>query len=304
MMSQIKVPLNKPQPHPRKSKKKQEARSLYYDAWLRLKRNKAAMVGLFLVTLIVILAIFAGVIAPCDPYAQDLEYRLKPPTPEHLLGTDDYGRDILSRLIYGARVSLLVGVISEGIALVIGVLFGAIAGYYGGKVDNVIMRLCDIMFAFPELLFCIGIMFALGPGIYNVFIAIGFVGWASYARLVRGQILSLKKMEFIEAAHASGATDIRIIIKHILPNTLAPIIVMLTLSIPGAIMSEASLSFLGLGAQPPMASWGSMIFDGRSYLRTFPWFSITPGIAIMLTVLGFNLFGDGLRDALDPRLKR
>jgi ABC-type dipeptide/oligopeptide/nickel transport system permease subunit len=262
------------------------------------------MVGLFFVILLVVVAIFAEVIAPHDPYIQDLEYRLKPPTAQHLLGTDDYGRDILSRIIYGARVSLMVGVISEGIALIIGVLLGAIAGYYGGKVDNIIMRLCDIMFAFPELLFCIGIMFALGPGIYNVFIAIGFVGWAGYARLVRGQILSLKKMEFVEAAHASGAKDFRIIFKHILPNTLAPIIVMLTLSIPGAIMSEASLSFLGLGAQPPMASWGSMIFDGRSYLRTFPWFSITPGIAIMLTVLGFNLFGDGLRDALDPRLKR
>ncbi|MDI3481861.1 MAG: peptide/nickel transport system permease protein [Tepidanaerobacteraceae bacterium] len=282
----------------------QQSRSLYHDAWLRLKKNKAAMVGLFFVLILVFTAIFAGVIAPHDPYAQNLDYRLKPPTAEHPLGTDDYGRDILSRIIYGARVSLMVGIISEGIALTIGVVLGALAGYYGGRVDNIIMRLCDIMFAFPELLFCIGIMFALGPGIYNVFIAIGFVGWAGYARLVRGQILSLKKMEFVEAAHASGAKDSRIILKHILPNTLAPIIVMLTLSIPGAIMSEASLSFLGLGAQPPMASWGSMIYDGRSYLRTFPWFSIAPGIAIMLTVLGFNLFGDGLRDALDPRLKR
>lgn len=304
-MAQAQTPLNEPKTRMKTAKKStQESRSLYYDAWLRLKRNKAAMVGLFFVILLVVVAIFAEVIAPHDPYIQDLEYRLKPPTAQHLLGTDDYGRDILSRIIYGARVSLMVGVISEGIALIIGVLLGAIAGYYGGKVDNIIMRLCDIMFAFPELLFCIGIMFALGPGIYNVFIAIGFVGWAGYARLVRGQILSLKKMEFVEAAHASGAKDFRIIFKHILPNTLAPIIVMLTLSIPGAIMSEASLSFLGLGAQPPMASWGSMIFDGRSYLRTFPWFSITPGIAIMLTVLGFNLFGDGLRDALDPRLKR
>lgn len=303
-MEQAQTPLNEPKTRMKTAKNAQESRSLYYDAWLRLKRNKAAMVGLFFVILLVVVAIFAGVIAPHDPYAQNLEYRLKPPTAQHLLGTDDYGRDILSRIIYGARVSLMVGVISEGIALIIGVLLGAIAGYYGGNVDNMIMRLCDIMFAFPELLFCIGIMFALGPGIYNVFIAIGFVGWAGYARLVRGQILSLKKMEFVEAAHASGAKDFRIIFKHILPNTLAPIIVMLTLSIPGAIMSEASLSFLGLGAQPPMASWGSMIFDGRSYLRTFPWFSITPGIAIMLTVLGFNLFGDGLRDALDPRLKR
>ena len=166
-----------------------------------------------------------------------------------MLGTDDFGRDILSRIIYGTRVSLLVGLISEGIALIIGVTLGSIAGYYGGKIENFIMRLCDVMFAFPELLFCIGIMFALGPGIYNVFLAIGIVGWAGYARQIRGQILSIKQSEFVEAARATGASDFRIISKHIMPNTFASIIVMLTLRIPGAIMSEASLSFLGLGVQ-------------------------------------------------------
>jgi len=244
-MAKTHIPLNKTRKTNTAKKSAQESRSLYYDAWLRLKRNKAAMVGLFFVALLVVVAISAGTVAPHDPYIQNLDNRLKPPTAEHLLGTDDYGRDILSRIIYGARVSLMVGVISEGIALVLGVLLGALAGYYGGKVDNMIMRLCDIMFAFPELLFCIGIMFALGPGIYNVFIAIGFVGWASYARLVRGQILSLKKMEFVEAAHASGAKDRRIILKHILPNTLAPIIVMLTLNIPGA-MSSTPYGKLGI----------------------------------------------------------
>lgn len=301
-MAKANIPMNK------KTKtvkaRRQESRSLYYDAWLRLKRNKTAIFGLVFVILLIFIAVFAKYIAPHNPDIQNLDARLKPPTAVHLLGTDDFGRDILSRIIYGARVSLLVGVISEGIALFIGLVLGALAGYYGGKVDNLIMRLCDVMFAFPELLFCIGIMFALGPGIYNVFIAIGIVGWAGYARLLRGQILSIKQTEFVEAAKATGASDVRIIFKHIFPNTLAPIIIMLTLRIPGAIMSEASLSFLGLGVQPPMASWGSMIYDGRSFLRTFPWLSVTPGIAIMLTVLSFNLLGDGVRDAFDPRLKR
>lgn len=278
--------------------------SLYRDAWRRLRRNKAAMAGLVGLIILVLVAIFAPVIAPYDPNVQILEEKLQGPSAKHLLGTDDLGRDILSRIVYGARISLSVGLISEGISVAIGVVLGAIAGYYGGRVDMIIMRLTDIMFAFPDLLFMLGIMFVLGPGLYNVFIALGIVGWAGVARLVRGQVLQIKEMEYVEAARAQGASDWRIIFHHILPNCLAPIIVVITLGIPGAIMSEASLSFLGLGAQPPTPSWGSMIFLARSFIRYQPHMSIFPGVAIMLTVLSFNLFGDGLRDALDPKMKR
>ncbi|MHB8927448.1 MAG: ABC transporter permease [Bacillota bacterium] len=294
-----------------KAKRNASGGSLWTDAWRRLKKNKPAMVGLFFIILLVFVALTADFIAPAGPYTQDLGARLSKPGAHrtigggglYLLGSDQLGRDILSRIIHGSRVSLAVGLVSEFIVSFLGISLGAIAGYYGGKADAWIMRLSDIMFAFPDLLFAIGIMFALGPNIFNVFIALGVVGWAGMARLVRSQILSLKEMEFIESARAQGISDFRIIVRHLLPNCLGPIIVSITLGIPGAILGEAGLSFLGLGAQPPMASWGSMIYDARPYFSTFPYFSIFPGVAIMIVVFAFNLFGDGLRDALDPRLK-
>ncbi len=283
---------------------------LWVDSWHRLKKNRPAMAGLAFIIILVVVALTAPLLAPVSPYAQELDLRLAPPgTPRadghgvYILGADHMGRDILSRIIYGSRISLAVGLVSEFIVSVIGITLGAIAGYYGGRVDNIIMRISDIMFAFPDLLFAIGIMFALGPSIFNVFIALGVVGWAGMARLVRSQVIALKEMDFVEAARAQGLSDWMIVTRHILPNCLGPIIVSISLGIPGAIMGEAGLSFLGLGAQPPLASWGSMIYDARPYFTTDPLFSVFPGIAIMLTVFAFNLFGDGLRDALDPRLK-
>ncbi|MCL4514274.1 MAG: ABC transporter permease [Firmicutes bacterium] len=284
-------------------KKHIERESLLRNTWRRLLRNKMAVVGLILIIVLTLLAIFAGTVSPYDPYQQSFREKLQPPNAAHLLGTDELGRDMLSRLIYGARISLSVGLISQFIAVIIGIIVGAVAGYFGGRVDNYLMRLTDMMFAFPDLLFAMGIMFALGPGLINLFIALGIVGWAGMARLVRGQVLSLREREFIEAARAIGESDFRIIMRHVLPNCMAPIIISVTLGIPGAIMAEAGLSFLGLGAQPPLSSWGQMIAFGKAWMRSAPWLSIYPGLAIMITVLAFNLFGDGLRDALDPRLK-
>jgi len=270
------------------------------------------MAGLGFIILLIIMALLAPVLAPADPNKQDLFMKLAGPgTPfdelgagKYWLGADHLGRDVLSRVIYGARVSLLVGFVAEAIVLVIGVTMGALAGYYGGRVDRVIMRTADVLFAFPDLLFAIAIMFALGRGLINLFVALSVVGWAGMARLTRSQVLALKEREFVEGARAAGASDARVILRHILPNALGPIIVAVTLGIPGAIMSEASLSYLGLGVQPPTATWGSMIYEGRSYLRHAPWMSLAPGLMIMLTVLAFNLLGDGLRDALDPRTKK
>lgn len=286
--------------------------TLWADAWRRLKRNRAAMVGLAGIIVIVIIAIFAPLLAPANPYVQDLSQPLRLPgapatitkTGTYILGSDKLGRDILSRLVYGARLSLAVGIFAEIVSVSLGVSIGLIAGYYGKWVDELIGRLADIMFAFPDLLLVIGIVFAFGPNIFNVFLAIGIVGWAGMSRLVRSQVLAVKESEYVTAARAQGLSDWRIILRHVLPNCLGPVIVSVTMGIPGAIMAEAGLSFLGLGAPPPAASWGSMIYDARSYLRIDPLFSVWPGLAIMFAVFAFNLFGDGLRDALDPRLKR
>ncbi len=281
--------------------------------WSRLKQHKGAMFGLCVIGLLVLVAIFAPWLAPADPNRQDILARLaKPGTPmsadlggsTYLLGSDQLGRDLLSRVIYGSRISLMVGVVAQTIILTIGITVGAIAGYFGGRLDRLIMRLCDILFAFPDLLFAIAIMFALGRGLINLFVALAVVNWAGMARLVRGQVLQLRERDYVEAARASGAPSAWIITRHILPNALGPIIVAATLGIPGAILSEAGLSFLGLGVQPPTATWGAMIFEGRAYLRTAPMLSVVPGAAIMLTVLAFNLLGDGMRDALDPRTVR
>jgi oligopeptide transport system permease protein len=283
------------------------------SAWTRFRRHKPSLVGMAVISVLVVGAFLAPLVAPADPNMQELT--VKPfaagtPFPEalgqgtYLFGSDHLGRDLLSRLLYGARISLLVGFVSQALRIAIGVPLGAIAGYYGGKVDQFIMRVADVMFAFPDLLFAMAIMFALGQGVINLFIALGFVSWAGMARLVRGQVLQLKERDFVEAAKAAGAKDWWVIVRHILPNALGPIIVSLTLGIPGAIMSEASLSFLGLGVAPPTATWGSMIYEGRAWLKHAPGISILPGVAIMLTVLAFNLVGDGLRDALDPKANR
>lgn len=278
-------------------------RTYYEDAWNRLKKDKSAMFWLVVIIILIITAIFAPLLAPYPESYQDTSAYLQPSSREHLLGTDEMGRDILSRIIYGARVSLSVGLIAEAVSLVIGVTLGAIAGFFGGTVDNIISRLIEIFASFPRILFAIAIMFILGEGLINVFVAIGFVGWTGTARVIRSQIIQLKEKQYVEAAVTSGASKFRIIFKHLLPNTLSTIIVMATMDIPGNIMYEASLSFLGLGVQPPQSSWGGLINSSRKFMRMMPSYSIYPGLAIMITVLAFNVFGDALRDALDPQLK-
>ena len=277
--------------------------NIYRDAWRRLRKNKLAMLSLAVIILFVLMAVFAPLIAPYDPYAQDLTQKVAKPSAQHWLGTDKLGRDILSRLIYGARVSLSVGLVCEAIAVPIGVTLGALAGYYGGKVDAVISRIMEILGSFPFIIFAICVMFILGNGIMNVFIALGVIGWLGHARQIRAQVMQLKEMEYVEAAKASGASDIKIIFKHLLPDCLSTIIVVTTLDIPGDIMYESTLSFIGLGVQPPQASWGSMINEAKGLIRQAPTFSLFPGLAIMILVVAFNTLGDGLRDALDPKLK-
>ena len=252
---------------------------------------------------LVLLAIFAPLIAPADPLAIDYAHPAAPPgAGGHLLGTDAVGRDILARLIYGTRISLQVGLVAVGIAATLGTTVGLAAGYYGGWVDSVLMRTVDVFLAFPVIVLAIGIIAVLGPSLGNVVIALGLVAWTTYARVVRGQVLVLRELDFVHAARAMGVGDWRILTRHILPNTLAPIIVLATVGMATAIIAEAALSFLGLGVQPPTPSWGTMLNEGRGFLRTAPHISTFPGLAIMLTVLGFNFLGDGLRDALDPRL--
>lgn len=277
--------------------------SFYEDAYNRLKKNKFAMFCLYIIIALVVVAVLAPVLTPYDPSYQDDDNILQKPSKEHLLGTDEFGRDIFSRIIYGSRISLSVSVIAETISIIIGTVMGALAGYYGGKVDMFISRLIEIFASFPQILFAIAVMFVLGPGVINVFIAIGFIGWTGVARIIRSQIIQLKEKEYVEASRASGGSDLRIIFKHLIPNCLSTIIVVATMDIPGNIMREASLSFLGLGVQPPTPSWGGMINAARMYMRTNPGYSIYPGVAIIITVLAFNILGDGLRDALDPQLK-
>ncbi len=277
--------------------------SFYHDTYLRLKKDPVAIASFIFIMTLAVLAILAPWIAPYSDSYQDVENILKGPSSLHLLGTDEFGRDILSRIIYGARVSLSVGIIAEFIAVTIGVIIGAIAGYYGGKVDMVLSRIIEIFAAFPHILFAIVIMFALGKGVINVFIAIGLVGWTSVARVIRSQVMQLKENLYVDAAKAAGGKNFTIIRKHLIPNCLSSIIVIITMEIPFCIMYEASLSFLGLGVQPPSASWGEMISTARKFMRSVPGYSIFPGVALVLTVLAFNMLGDSLRDALDPKLK-
>lgn len=274
------------------------------DFWRQFKRNKTALIGLCILVLLVLAAIAAPYISPYDPYKGDMPNSLKPPSSQHILGTDELGRDILSRILYGARISLQVGFMAVAFALTAGVLFGATAGYYGGKIDTVIMRIMDIMLAFPSILLAIAFMAVLGRGVNNAIIAISIVSIPEYARIVRGSVLSVKENEYIQAARAIGCNDGRIIFRHVLPNIISPIIVRATLGVSSAILETAALGFLGLGVQPPFAEWGAMLGSGRSYFYNAPHIVTFPGVAITLTVLAFNLLGDGLRDVLDPRLRR
>jgi len=271
--------------------------------WRRARRLRNLTIGGLIVGAFVLVAVLAPWIAPHNPVRGNLNDYLRPPDGRYPFGTDTFGRDVFSRIVYGARISLGVGLAVQASALVIGLTLGLLSGFYGRWADNLIMRLAEVIFAFPGLLFAIAVMAVIGPSLYNVFIALGLVSWTSLARVVRGAVLAVKEQEFVEAARALGASNRRIIVRHLLPNIVAPAIILVTLGIGGAILAEASLSFLGLGAQPPTPSWGSMLTTGRDYLTEAPWLSIYPGLAIFLTVMGFNLLGDGLRDLLDPRMR-
>lgn len=269
----------------------------------RLKASNSAMIGIIMLAVLIFSAVFAPVLAPYDPYESNMPNSLKPPTTAHIMGTDELGRDIFSRILYGARISLIVGIEAVTLALICGVILGAVAGFYGGKIDTAIMGVMDIMLSFPSILLAIAFMTVLGRGVEKAVIAIGIVSIPQYARIVRGSVLSVKENVYIMAARAIGNSDRRLIFAHILPNVLAPIIVRATIGVSVAILEAAALGFLGLGVQPPTAEWGTMLGSGRQTIFNAPHIVTFPGIAITLTVMAFNLLGDGLRDVLDPRLK-
>ena len=283
--------------------KKEKKYSFWGDTWRRLRRNRLAMVGLIIIALLIFCAIFADFIAPYDYAQQDLMIAYQGPSAQHWFGTDEFGRDILSRIIYGSRISLQIGFIAVGISLIFGGFLGAVAGYYGGKLDNLIMRIMDIIMSIPSILLAISIVAALGSSMTNLMIATGVSYIPSYARIVRASILGIKDQEFIEAAKAIGTSDKTIIIRHILPNCLAPIIVQATLGVAFAIRTAAGLSFIGLGMAQPTPEWGSMLSSGRTYIRDYWHMTLFPGLAIALTIFALNVLGDGLRDALDPKLR-
>jgi oligopeptide transport system permease protein len=291
---------------------------LWADAWSRLRKNRLAIFGLVLVSLLLFFGIFGPLLAPWPYQAQDLKAvvaggggPLPPGSPNHILGTDQLGRDLLSRLLDGARISVSVAFVVQIVILTLGVPIGALAGWFGGRVDNLLMRFTDVIYAFPDLLFIILLSVAFRDtafgqaidGLLMVFVAIGITSWVTVARLVRGQMLALKETEFVEAARAIGVKDRRIVTRHLLPNGMGPIIVAITLGIPGAILAEATLAYIGIGVQPPRASWGSLIAEGQKWIRSEPHLVTFPAIAIALALIGFTFLGDGLRDALDPKLK-
>lgn len=278
-------------------------KSFWLDVfWPRLRKNRMAMAGAAIVLLMFALALLAPQLAG-DPGHIDIIDRLQPPSWKHPLGTDDLGRDVLARILYGARISLLVGFVAVGIATSIGVFLGALAGYYRGWVDGLIMRFVDIMLCFPTFFLILAVVAFLEPSIWNIMIIIGLTGWMGVARLVRAEFLSLRERDFVLAARAAGARDGRIIFRHLLPNALSPVLVSATLGVAGAILTESALSFLGIGVQPPTPSWGNMLIVGKQTLGSAWWLSAFPGLAILITVLGYNLLGEGIRDALDPRLR-
>ena len=279
-------------------------RTRMQGVWKRFSRSKTAMLGLIIISIFIILAILAPVIAPYGYDEQNLRDAYQGPSMQHLLGTDNLGRDTLSRLIYGSRISLVVGLLAVAIGAVVGGLVGAFAAFYGGKVDSLLMRVIDIMMSIPSMVLAIAICAALGPGLVNTMIAVGFSSVPTYARVVRSAVLTIRQQEYIEAAGAIGASNWKIIIKHIVPNSLAPIIVQASLGVGNAIQSAASMSFLGLGITPPTPEWGAMLSTGRSFIRDYPLMVVAPGMCIMLVISSLNMLGDGLRDALDPRMKR
>lgn len=288
------------------SKTKAKKRSQLLEIWQRLRRNKMAMLGLAVIIGLVLCAVFADVLFDYDTIVikQNIGERLQGPSSAHWFGTDEFGRDILARLVHGSRVSLVVGIVSVSIALLIGGTLGAIAGFYGGKIDMVIMRVMDVFLAVPSILLSMTIVAALGTNLFYVMLAIGISSVPNYARIVRAAVMGVKDQEFVEASRAMGASNATIIFKEVIPNCLAPIIVQVTLSVAGAILSTASLSFIGLGVQPPSPEWGAMLSSGRQYMRDALHLTLFPGLAIIITILALNLLGDGLRDALDPRLKQ
>lgn len=271
--------------------------------WKRFRKNKLGVTGGLMVIFLFLVAIFAPWLAPYDPGQINVKKVLEAPSPEHPFGTDQLGRDVLSRMIYGSRISLLVGFVAVGIATLIGIILGSLAGYYGRGVDNLIMRFVDIMLCFPTFFLILAVIAFLEPSIWNIMIVIGITGWMSVARLVRAEFLSLKERDFTLAEKALGAKDLRIIFKHILPNALAPVLVAATLGVAGAILTESALSFLGIGVQPPTPSWGNILTAGKDNIQIAWWLSLFPGLAILLTVVAYNLLGEAIRDAIDPRLK-
>lgn len=283
-----------------KAAKSQSHFARIFKQW---RRNRRAVVGAIILTVIILMAAFAPYVTMHEPHRQNMRNRLQAPSKDHIFGTDQFGRDIYARVIYGARLSLQVGFFSIGLALIIGCTLGLLAGYYGGILDNVIMRFVDVLMALPGFLLALSIVAALGPGLQNVILAIGVSYIPSFARMMRSAVISTRELDYVNAAKSLGAKDRRILLTHILPNSLSPIIVMTTLSMAGAILSAAGLSFLGMGAQPPTPEWGSMIANARPFIRVSHWAVTIPGLAIFTTVMCLNLVGDGLRDALDPRLK-
>ena len=278
--------------------------SLWQDAWVKLRKNRLALWGLAVLVILCVVSLLTPWIAPYGYEEQDLILGATPPSAEHWLGTDIFGRDMLTRIMYGGRVSLTVGFIATGVALIIGVLWGAIAGFAGGRVDAVMMRIVDILYALPFMIFIVLLMVVFGRNIFLLFFAIGAVEWLTMARIVRGQVMALRKQEFVEAAYSLGLSQWIIIRRHIIPNTLGPVIVYTTLTIPSVMLLEAFLSFLGLGIQPPQSSWGLLISYGVETVEEFPWLLIFPGLTLSLTLFALNFLGDGLRDALDPRTSK
>jgi len=276
----------------------------WMNFWEMFYKNKLALAGCGIVILLFVVSLLAPVIAPYDPGAIDLKNVLAPPSGEHWFGTDQLGRDVLSRMIWGARISLKVGFVATGLAILIGMILGAVAGYYGGWIDAVIMRFVDIMLCFPTFFLILAVIAFLEPSIWNIMIVIGLTGWMGVTRLVRADFISLRERDFVRAARAIGANDARIIFMHILPNALASILVAATLGIAGAILTESALSFLGIGVQPPTPSWGNILTAGKDNIDIAWWLSLYPGLAILITVVGYNLLGEGIRDASDPRLKK
>jgi peptide/nickel transport system permease protein len=272
--------------------------------WRTFVRNRLAVGGGIVVSFLVALAVLAPLLAPWDPNKPDTRRILTPPSPSHPLGTDQIGRDVLSRVLYGARVSLAVGFVSVGIATIIGILLGAAAGYHGGLADAVIMRVVDLMLVFPRFFLLLAVLAFLKPSIWTIMVVIGLSGWMGVARLVRAEFLTLREREFVVWSESIGASAARVVFRHILPNALAPVLVAMTLGIPAAILTESGLSFLGLGVQPPYATWGNILTDGKDALEIAWWMTLYPGLAILITVLSYNLLGEGIRDALDPRLRQ